>query len=80
MVLKAEMRALTAAYRQQRVVPESVDIVFTGPPGPEANAFVEVEDVNGKSITVGEWLRRDDGYWVLRISAALAPPADEGAK
>ena len=42
-----------------------VDIVFDGPPGPEAGRFVEVEDASGKSITLGEWLQRPDGYWGL---------------
>lgn len=50
-----------------------VDIVFDGPPGPEAGRFVEVEDDTGKSIKFGEWLQRSDGYWVLRLEKA-APP------
>lgn len=46
-----------------------VDIVFTGPPGPEPGQceFVEVEDGRRRSIRIGEWIERDDGYWVLRI-------------
>lgn len=44
-----------------------VDIVFDGPPGPEAGRFVEVENDKGESITLGNWRQRDDGYWVLRI-------------
>jgi len=44
-----------------------IDIVFDGPPGPEGPRFVEVEDEQGRSIKVGEWLQRPDGYWVLRI-------------
>ena len=44
-----------------------IDIVFDGPPGPEGPRFVEVEDANGKSIRVGEWVQRVDGYWALRI-------------
>ena len=50
---------------------EPVDIVFDGPPAPESGRFIEVEDHTGKSIKFGEWVKRDDGYWVLRIS----PPA-----
>jgi len=50
---------------------EPVDIVFDGPPGPEAGRFVEVESPPGRSIRFGEWVERDDGYWVLRIH----PPA-----
>jgi hypothetical protein len=47
----------------------TVDIVFDGPPGPEAGRFVEVENSKGHSINFGEWLQRPDGYWVLRIPA-----------
>lgn len=52
-----------------------VDIVFDGPPGPESGRFVEVEDASGKSINFGQWVKREDGYWVLRIAA----PADARA-
>jgi hypothetical protein len=45
-----------------------VDIVFDGPPG-LSGRFVEVEDSSGKSITLGEWVERADGYWVLRLTA-----------
>jgi hypothetical protein len=45
-----------------------VDIVFDGPPGPESGRFIEVEDDQRRSINLGEWVRRDDGYWALRIA------------
>ncbi len=45
----------------------TIDIVFDGPPGPESGRFVEVEDESGASINFGEWIERDDGFWVLRI-------------
>jgi len=48
---------------------DHVDIVFDGPPGPESGRFVEVEDATGKSITFGQWIEREDGRWVLRITA-----------
>jgi hypothetical protein len=48
---------------------DHVDIVFDGPPDPEGNRFIEVEDANGKSIAFGEWIERKDGRWVLRIIA-----------
>lgn len=51
-----------------------MDIVFDGPPSHESGRFVEVEDATGKSINVGEWLQRPDGYWALRIAAL--PPGD----
>lgn len=44
-----------------------IDIVFDGPPGPEGPRFVEVEDGTGKSICLGEWVHREDGYWALRF-------------
>jgi hypothetical protein len=50
--------------------PEFIDIVFTAPPGgpddPSA-VFVELEDDQGRSIELGEWIERDDGLWALRI-------------
>ena len=45
----------------------SLDIVFDGPPGPESGRFVEVENQLGRSVNVGEWVHRPDGYWALRI-------------
>lgn len=44
-----------------------IDIVFDGPPSQPNPRFVEVEDSTGKSVNVGEWVQRPDGYWVLRI-------------
>lgn len=46
---------------------EYIDIVFDGAPGPHAPHFVEVEDVAGKSITMGFWTHRPDNFWALRI-------------
>lgn len=54
-----------------------IDIVFDGPPGPTAGSFVEVEDSEGRSISIGEWLQRPDGYWVLRISPDQVADATE---
>lgn len=45
-----------------------VDIVFDGPPSHESGRFVEVEDETGASISFGEWVEREDGFWVLRIT------------
>ena len=44
-----------------------IDVVFDGPPGPDAGRFVEVEDDAGRSVDVGEWIERHDGFWALRI-------------
>lgn len=49
---------------------EKIDIVFDGPPGPEAGRFVEVDNSKGQSVKLGEWLQRPDGYWVLRLAHA----------
>lgn len=47
-----------------------IDIVFDGPPSHPAPRFVEVEDATGRSVNVDwiEWLKRPDGYWVLRLT------------
>lgn len=45
-----------------------IDIVFDGPSGPESGRFIEVEDDAGKGMKFGEWVHRQDGYWVLRIT------------
>lgn len=44
-----------------------VDIVFDGPPSDRAPRFVEIENDKGISIRLGEWLEREDGFWVIRI-------------
>lgn len=45
-----------------------IDIVFDGPPSHEAGRFVEVErTADQHSMNVGEWVQRDDEYWVLRL-------------
>jgi hypothetical protein len=63
----------TAEYEAS--LPEHIDIVFDGPPGPEAGRFVEVENEHRASISFGEWIERDDGYWVLRINPRNPLPA-----
>ncbi len=60
-----------------------VDLVFTGPPGPDPSTcgFIEAEDAAGKSIKLGEWLERDDGRWVLRVwPEGMYAPFDAGDK
>ena len=51
-----------------------INIVFDDGPGPQTGRFVEVEDLQGHSIGVGEWLRyprRSDpalrDWWVLQL-------------
>jgi len=58
---------------------EYVDIVFDGPPGPESGRFVEVENAAAESIKFGQWTKRPDGYWVLRIRSRDIQRATESA-
>lgn len=48
------------------------DVVFDGPPGHESGRFVEVENSEGVSVSLGEWIERPDGYWVLRVRTVRA--------
>lgn len=41
---------------------KTIAIVFDKPPGPEAPRFIEVEDSEGKSISIGEWVQNEE-YW-----------------
>lgn len=46
-----------------------IDIVFTAPPGPGGECvFVEVENGRGKSVNIGEWVKREDGLYALRLT------------
>lgn len=52
----------------------AIDLIFTGPPGPEGCEFVEIQDDQGRSIKIGEWAPHPqvegqvpDGWWRLRI-------------
>jgi len=47
---------------------QAINIIFDGPPDHDAGRFVEVETDDGKSINVGEWIKREEGVWVLRIT------------
>jgi hypothetical protein len=62
------LRALDHRTRQ-------VDIVFNGAPGPDSGRFIEVEDMAGRSVRVGDWVQRDDGYWALRLTIASSEEA-----
>jgi len=63
----------TAEY--EAGLPKHIDIVFDGPPGPEAGRFVEIENDKGESISLGDWRKREDGYWVLRFTPRHPIPA-----
>lgn len=43
-----------------------LDILFSKRPT-EGGEFVEVENEEGRSVNVGEWLQREEGLWALRI-------------
>jgi|HubBroStandDraft_5_1064220.scaffolds.fasta_scaffold51463_2 hypothetical protein len=47
---------------------QHLDIVFDGPPTANAGRFVEVEDDKSRSIAIGKWVDRGDGFYVLRIT------------
>jgi len=51
--------------KEERVL-SAVNIVFDGPPSNKSGRFVEVENDEGKSITIGEWTERGND-WLLRI-------------
>ena len=53
----------------------AINVIFDGPPGPESGRFIEVETDDGHSINAGEWTRRLDGLWALRITCL---PNDRG--
>jgi NTP pyrophosphatase (non-canonical NTP hydrolase) len=52
---------------------EAINIIFDGPPGPEAGRFVEIETDDGKSLNVGEWIEKSGGMWALRITKSPRP-------
>ena len=56
-----------------------IDVVFDGPPGPEAGRFVELENSRGESISPGEWVHRPDGYWALRLPSRETYHAERDA-
>jgi hypothetical protein len=46
---------------------QEIDIVFDGPPGPISPSFIETETPEGVGVSLGKWVKRADGHWVLRI-------------
>jgi hypothetical protein len=76
-----EIARVAPLFVEQR----EIDVLFDGPPGPEAGRFVEVEEAaTGRSISFGNWIPPSvDGYWRLRFDAARpsarprAVPSDE---
>ena len=56
------------AHPLQHVNLEQVHIMCDGAPGPVSGRFVEVEDADGKSISLGSWSRRGE-FWALTFKA-----------
>lgn len=52
-----------------------IDIVFHGD-DPREMTFVEVEDENGRSVCLGEWVERQNGYSALRLTPSAFEPED----
>lgn len=61
-----ELRNRDAGMREIR-------FVCDGPPGPYGGRFVEVENENGESVSVGEWRRRPDDLWELVVEIPEEP-------
>jgi hypothetical protein len=73
---RSERDEAHAQFAELRAKAETVDIVFTGRPGPGNECvFVEVER-DGRSIRYGEWIDRPDGLAALRIPGVLAADRD----
>ncbi len=46
-----------------------IDIVFDGPPAIQMPRLVEVENAEGYSVSIGQWVKKPNGRWALRITA-----------
>lgn len=61
--LKSQLAALQA--KCDCIKP--IDVVFDGPPSHTSGRFVEVEDMQRRSLNIGHWVDRGDGMWALRF-------------
>jgi len=57
-----ELNAIQA--RADAATKEKIRIRFDGPPGPECGRFIEVENMLGASISIGEWIEDSNGNGV----------------
>lgn len=48
----------------------TIHFVFDQPPCPEGARFIECETSDGKSVNMGPWLPRADGFWELVVEVA----------
>lgn len=71
--LAAKLAGQRATIERLETSTVTVDVVFDGPPGSVGPRFVEVETIAGKGIDAGEWLKREDGRWVLRMRRPASP-------
>jgi hypothetical protein len=44
-----------------------INITFEGPPGPDGPRFIETEDLDGRGVGAGEWIKLSDGRWALQV-------------
>lgn len=68
-----EFESVGGASAATPALDEYIDIVFDQVAidgAPHEYSFIEVENSQRASIKFGEWVHRDDGYWVLRILSA----------
>ncbi len=67
----AWVRAAVAAETEKY---QKIRVIFDGPPGSKAGRFVEVEDLDHKGLSIGEWIELDGDYtgmWALELTAAI---------
>jgi len=53
-----------------------IDIVFDGPPDVESGNWIDVEGEMGVGVSAGDWVKREDGYWALRLETTAADVPD----
>jgi len=72
----AELMAANRVEVDRRRVAEGafeVNIVLDSLPGPDGGRFVEIEDADGHSISIGEWALRPGGDAVLTVPGRKEP-------
>jgi hypothetical protein len=47
-----------------------IHLIFDGPLSRDVPSLIAIEDAEGRSVTVGHWRQRKDGYWELVIRSA----------
>jgi hypothetical protein len=47
-----------------------VRLIFDGPLSRDVPSLIAIEDNEGRSVSVGHWRERQDGYWELVIRSA----------